>query len=107
MRTYTYVEKHGNNIYHRWVEDGEHFSEVTSEFEIPLYLRHPKGTALSLYKEPLIEKTFDSIPEANAFIDRYDGVEGMDPEDGIDDHDGDETFVVRWGENGAIVSTIG
>ena len=78
MRTYTYVEKHGNNIYHRWVEDGEHFSEVTSEFEIPLYLRHPKGTALSLYKEPLIEKTFDSIPEANAFIDRYDGVEGMD-----------------------------
>lgn len=78
MRTYTYVEKHGNNIYHRWVEDGEHYSEVTSEFEIPLYLRHPNGTALSLYKEPLIEKTFDSIPEANAFIDRYDGVEGMD-----------------------------
>lgn len=78
LKTYTYIEKHGNNIFHRWVENGEHFSEVTSEFDIPLYLRHPKGTAQSLYKEPLIEKVFGSIPEAKEFMDRYDGVEGMD-----------------------------
>ena len=78
MKTYTYVEKQGNNIYHRWVEDGEHFTEVTSEFDIPLYLRHPKGEHLSIYKEPLVEKKFDSVREAQDFINRYDGVDGME-----------------------------
>jgi DNA polymerase elongation subunit (family B) len=78
LKTYTYVEKHGNNIYHRYVEDGKHFSEIVSDFEIPLYLRHPKGESLSLYKEPLIEKVFHAINEAKDFIDRYDGVDGMD-----------------------------
>ena len=60
------------------MEDGKHFSEIVSDFEIPLYLRHPKGESLSLYKEPLIEKVFHAINEAKDFIDRYDGVEGMD-----------------------------
>ncbi|MEX2185288.1 MAG: right-handed parallel beta-helix repeat-containing protein [Pirellulales bacterium] len=32
-----------------------------------------------------------------------DGVEGTNTEDKISDSDGDESFVVRWGENGAIV----
>ena len=60
------------------MEDGKHFSEIVSDFEIPLYLRHPKGESLSLYKEPLIEKVFHTINEAKDFIDRYDGVDGMD-----------------------------
>ncbi len=54
------------------MEDGKHFSEIVSDFEIPLYLRHPKGESLSLYKEPLIEKVFHAINEAKDFIDQLE-----------------------------------
>lgn len=74
-KNYTFVEKLGNRIFHRFVDDeGQHHIEVTGEFPISFYLPKEDGKARSLYGDALGEKRFENMREAKEFQERYKDV---------------------------------
>lgn len=76
---YTSVEKRGQNILLRYVKDGVRKSEKV-EFKPTLYIPARGGgtpDALSMHDEPLSRVDFDSMKEAEEFIDRYKDVSGF------------------------------
>lgn len=77
MESYTYVDKVGNQICHRYVRDGEHHMEVVKRFPVRLYLKSDRGEFKSLYGDSLFEREFDRIADAADMVKEYDGVAGM------------------------------
>lgn len=75
---YTFIDKVGNEIYHRYSENGKAKKEVVREFPINLYLRKQGGEHRSLYGDSLGKKEFDTISEARKLIDRYKDVPDFD-----------------------------
>lgn len=76
--SYTYIDKYSSKIFHRYVKNGEHFSEVVTNFPINLYLRKPGGEHKSIFEDELIEKTFDNMSEASDFLKKYEDVQGFE-----------------------------
>lgn len=70
MKYYTYVNKLGNNIYHRYIEDGIRKLEVVDSFDYEIYLPDPKGKDISLYGDKLTKMPFNSISDMNEFINK-------------------------------------
>lgn len=73
---YTFVDRQGNSIFHRYVKDGIHAQDVVTKFPVKFYLKG-KGDSRSLFDEPLTEHAFDKISEAKQFLEEYKGVEGL------------------------------
>ncbi|ASD50396.1 DNA polymerase [Acidovorax phage ACP17] len=73
-KTYTFVDRIGNRIFHRYVENGRHFREVVSEYPIAFYLKAEGGTDRSLYGDVLKKKVFEKISDARDFVKKYEGV---------------------------------
>mgnify|MGYP003417443264 FL=1 len=78
MKSFTFIDRVGNQICHRFVEDGKHRMEVVRNFPLSLYLRSQKGEAKSIYGDQLYERTFEKIADAKNFVDEYEGVTGME-----------------------------
>lgn len=74
---YTSVVPLGNNIFLRWVEDGQrHMRKV--EYSPSLYVpsKTGKGTKTSLHGQPLEEVPMGSMKEYRDFIKRYKDIDG-------------------------------
>lgn len=70
QRTYTFVDKVGSRVYHRYVENGEHFTEIVDSFPIHQYLENKQGDHTSLYDDRLKRFTYNSIRDAKEFRER-------------------------------------
>lgn len=69
---YTFVDKVGDSIYHRYVDaNGKRRNEVVKNFEYELFLPDPNGTEVSLYGDKLSRHTFNSIYEMREFVEGY------------------------------------
>lgn len=77
---YTFVGKYGNRILWRGYEDGKPFKREV-KYKPTLYI--PTKETETEYKsligrKPLKQKTFDSMSDANDFIEQYKDVSGFD-----------------------------
>lgn len=69
---YTFVDKVGDSIYHRFVDaNGKRRNEVVKNFEYELFLPDPNGSEVSLYGDKLSRHTFNSIYEMRDFVEGY------------------------------------
>lgn len=76
---YTTVDTRGNKVFLRYVEDGEHKSQII-EFQPELYIKtndRSKADAMSMWDEPLEAVTFADHREMNKFIESYKDVDGF------------------------------
>lgn len=75
MSFYTFCDKIGSKIYHRWVDaEGNRHREVVTGFPIELFMKG-NGAARSLFGEQLKRIQLTTIAEAEDFIDRYEGID--------------------------------
>lgn len=76
---YTNVDVRGSKVFLRYVEDGQHKSEVI-DFQPELYIKTndtSKVCASSMHDEPLEAVTFQDSREMNKFIETYSHVDGF------------------------------
>lgn len=75
---YTNISKYGNNILHRFIENGE-VKHYKAPFEPTLYTPSNSETGFKgLYGENLAPKTFPKMSEARDFIKQYKGMQGFE-----------------------------
>lgn len=74
MAFYTFCERVGNRIYHRYVgDDNRRYQEIVGEFPIELFIKG-QGEDRSLFGDVLSKVSFDQISDAQDFIKRYEDV---------------------------------
>jgi DNA polymerase elongation subunit (family B) len=72
---YTYVEKQGGKVFHRFVDkDQKRRQEVLSEFPMELYMPGNRNDATSLNGQQLSRVEFTQVQEVNDFISNYKDV---------------------------------
>jgi DNA polymerase elongation subunit (family B) len=71
MTFYTFCDRIGNKIYHRFIDDeGKRRQEIITQFPIQLFIKG-HGEDVSLYGDRLKRFDFNEISEAQGFIKRY------------------------------------
>lgn len=74
MAFYTFCERLGSRIYHRYVDDeGKRQQEIVSEFPFELFIKG-KGEHRSLFNDQLARLTFDTVADANSFVREHESV---------------------------------
>lgn len=74
MAFYTFCERVGGRIYHRYIDDhGRRNQEIVGETPLELFIKGD-GEHTSLFGDKLSKMEFDSVAEALDFIKRYEGV---------------------------------
>ena len=77
MNFYTSVNRYGNNILFRGVEDGKRTSKKVP-YMPTLFIKSDKETGWNnLQNESVLPKTFDTMREATDFVKRYDNVDNF------------------------------
>lgn len=72
---YTFVEKQGNKVFHRFVDNNQkRRQEVVTEFPIELFMPGNRSDAKSLNGQDLSRVEFTGIDEASEFIKNYSDV---------------------------------
>ena len=75
MKHYTSVKRYGSSIFHRFIQDGTHYSERVS-FSPTLFVSSNEETNWKTIKGiPVKPKRFHSITDAQAFVKSMDGIE--------------------------------
>lgn len=75
---YTFVEKLGKNVYHKFVDDsGNRQKEVVSSVNLVLYIegKQRAGSSKGLYGEILNPVFFSGIQDFNEFINEYNDIQ--------------------------------
>lgn len=66
---YTYVEKHGNRIFHRYIDEkGNRAEEVVEGFPIELFVPGARKDSVALDGRPLSRIDFSSVKDASEFL---------------------------------------
>lgn len=77
MSFYTFCERVGSRIYHRYIgDDGRRYQEIVSETPLKLFIKNQGSEAIhrSLYGDKLSSVEFDSIGDMADFVKKYEGV---------------------------------
>ena len=83
MAFYTFCERLGSRIYHRYVDDqGRRQQEIVSEFPIDLFIKG-QGDHRDLYGTQLSQMRMTKIADALDFMKRYEGVTQVYGQTGI------------------------
>lgn len=74
MAFYTFCDKVGSKIFHRYVDDdGRRHQRIVTDFPIQLFIKG-QGDAVSLYGDRLVRRDFTDIKEASEFLRRMKDV---------------------------------
>lgn len=74
MAFYTFCERVGSRIYHRYIgDDGRRYQEIVGETPLDLFIKG-KGDDKSLYGDQLSKVSFASVADALDFVKKYEGV---------------------------------
>jgi len=77
MNFYTSVNRYGNNILYRGVENGERVAKKVP-FMPTLFVNSSHETGwFNLQNQPVMPKTFDTMRDARDFIKQYEGVDNF------------------------------
>lgn len=77
MNFYTSVNRYGNSILYRGVENGERVAKKVP-FMPTLFVNSSHETGwFNLQNQPVLPKTFDTMRDARDFIKQYDGVDNF------------------------------
>ena len=77
MNFYTSVNRYGNNILFRGIEDGKRTSKKVP-YMPTLFVKSDKETGWNnLQNEPVLPMSFDTMREATDFVKRYDNVDNF------------------------------
>ena len=77
MKNYTFVDQTENVILHRFVEYGNHKTQIVTDFPIRLFTEDKKPDTISLFGDKLRTHNFDTIKEAKDFIKTHKNVFGQ------------------------------
>ena len=77
MNFYTSVNRYGNNILYRGIQDGERIAKKIP-YMPTLFVNTSHETGwYNLQGDPVLPKTFDTMRDASDFIKKYDGVDNF------------------------------
>lgn len=75
MNFYTSVNRYGNNILYRGIENGERIAKKI-KFSPTLFVNSPQNTGwYNLQNQPVLPKMFDTMRDAKEYIKQYEGVD--------------------------------
>ena len=77
---YTYYKRYGSSIQIKYIKDGQRYKKTVSGYKPTLYTKsnEPNTDKTSIFGDSLTSISFDSIREANEFVERYAEVDDFE-----------------------------